>query len=649
MRTALGALGAAIAIVAVSAGAVSAQSADPLPLRIEEVDASDHPAVSIVVSVPSELVGVSLTSENFTVIEAGEDRPSGATAVPTDGLQVILLLDTSGSMKGRPISAAKAAAQGFLDAMPAGVAVAVVSFGDEPTVLSPFGEDTSRAGAEIAKIEAGSNTALYDALEAGAGLFEGEASDRRILVVLSDGGDTASSSTLTDAIDAISGADVGFYVVELESPENDADTLGQLVTATGGQIVPAEDPEALAIVFDDIASQIVNQYELRYRSEASGETVVDVTVEADGVLAAATTRTEFPAPPPVSVPPTEPTPETTIVVEALAPTPRAGSVVTVGIMQSSGALWGGMAAVFLGLLVLLLLMGLGRSKKQTLVSPGTRQQIDESRKRALTSLSEQVTVLAERALNRGAGATGPVTTLLEQAGIQLRPGELIIMSAAAALVVAVVTMLLSNAWLALLAGVMTLLAIRAWLRRQASKRRKEFAEQLPDLLQLMSGSIRSGFGMMQAMDAVAREMPPPAGEEFQRVKTEVQLGRDLNDSLQAMAERVGSEDFQWVVEAIQIHNEVGGDLADILDSVLGTVRDRIRVRRRIQTLSAEGRMSGLVLALLPFVLVLALVFFSPGYINVLFTTQVGRMLVLFGLVLMGIGALWIRRITTLKF
>jgi tight adherence protein B len=649
MKRLVVALAVAVATVAVSAGAVSAQSADPLPLRIEEVDSVDHPAVSIVVSVPLELVGKSLTSENFTVIEGGAIRPSSATEVPTDGLQVVLLLDTSGSMAGAPITAAKSAALSFLDAMPAGVEVAVVSFNEDPNVLSPFAVDLDEAESAIRDLEVGSDTALYDALEEGSALFVGEDSDRRILVVLSDGADTASSATLDDAIGAIGSADLGFYVVELQSPENDSVALNDLVLATGGQIVPAEDPEALAIVFSDVAGQIVNRYEIQYSSEAAGGTVVEVIADADGIVAATSARTQFPEAPPVTAPPPDPTPETTVVVEALPPALRTGSVVTVGWIQTPVALWAGVIAVFLGLLALLLLLGSGRVDRKEFVSTDTRRSFGESKGKVLAGLSEQVADLAERTLNRGEGTAGPITTLLEQAGLQLRPGELVIMTVSGALVVSAITMLLSNGWLALLAGLLTLFGVRAWLRRRASNRQKAFADQLPDLLQLVSGSIRSGFGMMQAMDAVAREMPAPAGEEFQRVKTEVQLGRDLNDSLQAMAERVSSEDFQWVVEAIQIHNEVGGDLADILDSVLGTVRDRIRVRRRIRTLSAEGRMSGIVLALLPFVLVVALVVFSPGYVNVLFTTQAGRLLILVGLVLMAIGALWIRRITTLKF
>ncbi|MFN2506594.1 MAG: type II secretion system F family protein [Acidimicrobiales bacterium] len=102
------------------------------------------------------------------------------------------------------------------------------------------------------------------------------------------------------------------------------------------------------------------------------------------------------------------------------------------------------------------------------------------------------------------------------------------------------------------------------------------------------------------MDTVTREAEPPTAEEFKRLTIETRLGRDFVEALQSLADRVGSEDFQWVVQAVQIQREVGGDLAAILDSVAGTVRDRTRIRRQVSALSAEGRMSAWVLMILPF-------------------------------------------------
>jgi tight adherence protein B len=626
-----------------------AQDAGSLELRIDEFHAADHPNVTMVVGVPREMVGLNLGSDAFTVTENGENRSVSAEPVPTDGLQVVLLLDASGSMGGRPISSAKIAAQDFLDTMPDGVEIAVVSFADEPNVLSPFTTDTQQTSAAIADLQLGKNTSLYDGLISGAGLFDADGDTRRTLVLLSDGGDTASESTLEESIVALLDADVGFYAIELQSPEYDAEALGRLGAATGGIVVPAEDPDGLAVVFVDVASQIVNRYELLYESESSGPTTVVVTAQAGAVSATASESVEYPVAPPPVVTTTVAVAETDVVEGVALPSLRSGSIVVVSWLQTPSALWLGALAVFLGLLALLALTGVGQTKDRIDKPAESMSRFGQSKGKALASLTESATLLAERTVNRDAGSAGPVAGLLEKAGIQLRPGEFVVLAVSGALVVTAVVFILSNAIIALLAGASTLLMTRWWLGRRVRRRQAAFADQLVDVLQLMSGSIRTGFGLMQAMDTVAQEIPAPAGVEFQRVKIETQLGKDSSEALMAMADRVDSEDFVWVVEAIDIHRDVGGDLADILDSVMETIRDRIRIRRRIQTLSAEGRVSAIVLAALPVMLMVAMVLLTPDYIATLFTTGIGRLLLAFGLVLMVIGAFWMRRITALKF
>jgi tight adherence protein B len=649
MKRHLVALAVAVLTMTTLVGPASAQEAESLQLRIEGLDTTAHPDVTMVVSVPPEMVGKSLTSDAFTVTEAGVQRPVSATPAPTDGLQVVLLLDASGSMGGRPIAAAKDAAQEFLNTMPEGVEVAVVSFANEPKVLSPFTTDADVTSAAITDLRLGRNTALYDGLVAGSELFDGEEGTRRTLVLLSDGGDTASSTTLEEAIVSLLNAEVGFYAVELQSPEYDAEALARLGVATDGIVVAAEDPDGLSSVFIGVASQIVNRYELHYTSETFGRTTVGVEAEVDGLTAAATHEATYPDPLPVAAAPDEATPAPIAEVETAPPAPRAGAIVALNWWQSPTALWVGVLAVFVGLLALLMLTGVTQPKDRGALNVETKRRSGESKGKMLSSLAGQATLLAERTMSRGDNTSKRATTLLEKAGIQLRPGELVVLSISASLVVMAVTTLFAGIWFALLAGVLTLILIRVWIGMKATKRQTAFAEQLPDVLQLMAGSIRSGFGLMQAMDTVAIEIPAPAGDEFQRVKIETQLGRDTNEALLAMSDRVGSEDFSWVVEAIQIHREVGGDLADILDSVMGTVRDRIRTRRRIQTLSAEGRMSGLILSLLPIILGFVMLVLNPDYLSPLLTTGIGQVLMVTGLFLMAVGALWMRRVTSLKF
>ena len=609
-------LSGALALVFLSSLAPAlAQSGEALPLRIEDVNTADYPQVVMVVSVPPQMVGKDLSSDDFTVTESGVERPVTATPVPTDGLEVVLLLDASGSMGGRPIVAAREAAQNFLNAMPEGVEVAVVTFANEPTVLSPFTPDVGKTSVAIEGIRLGKNTALYDGLIASTEIFDDSGSTRRTLVLLSDGGDTASESTLEQAIVAMLDADVSFYAVELLSPEYDAEALARLGVATDGIVVAAEDPDGLSAVFVDVASQIVNRYELVYSSEVYGRTPVAVEAEVDDVTATGRQVVRLPDPPPVEPETNESTApvESVAEVSAIPSVLRAGSIVVLSWGQSSAALWVGAAAVFVAIAMLLIFVGFAQPKERRRVKVGTRGPTGESRSTVLSSLADQATLLAERTVNRREQKSVGKPGLLERAGIHLRLAELIVISIAGSLAVAAVTLLFGPPWLALVLALLTPLVIRAWISGKATKRQRAFADQLPDVLQLMAGSIRSGFGLMQAMNTVAAEMPSPAGEEFQRVKIETQLGRDTNDALRAMSARVSSEDFRWVVEAIEIHDEVGGDLADILDSVLDTVRDRIRIRRRIQTLSAEGKMSGLVLTLLPvilvFVMLVMLVFF----------------------------------------
>ena len=167
----------------------------------------------------------------------------------------------------------------------------------------------------------------------------------------------------------------------------------------------------------------------------------------------------------------------------------------------------------------------------------------------------------------------------------------------------------------------------------------------------LSASARFSPRRMRSKKIASRwtESPTPTAEEFQRVKVEVHLGRDMDEALHAMAERVGSEDFQWVTEGIQIHREVGGDIAEIIDSVTATIRSRNQIRRRIRSLSAEGRISAIVLVALPIFLFVIISLVNPAYIGELTTSSLGRTLIMGAVVGMLVGIVWIKRIIRLEF
>jgi tight adherence protein B len=149
---------------------------------------------------------------------------------------------------------------------------------------------------------------------------------------------------------------------------------------------------------------------------------------------------------------------------------------------------------------------------------------------------------------------------------------------------------------------------------------------------------------MQALDTVAREIPQPAATEFQRVVAEIRLGRPTDDALEALSERVGSSDFRWAVLAVNIQREVGGNLAEILDNVADTLRERAQMRRQIRVLTAEGRLSAWVLTLMPIAIAVYMFAVNPEYIGLLFTTKMGLAMLVGSLILLVIGVFWMRKI-----
>jgi tight adherence protein B len=259
-------------------------------------------------------------------------------------------------------------------------------------------------------------------------------------------------------------------------------------------------------------------------------------------------------------------------------------------------------------------------------------------------IPESVSSFGER-FAKAQGFSEKLDAQLEAAGVNLRSGEFVVATVGAALLGAVLgaailqNVLLAGVIGALGAGLPTV-ALRLALGRRAEKMR----EQLPDVLTIMASSLRAGHSFLQALDTVAREIPAPANTEFQRLVAEIRLGRPAEDALEALADRVGSADFRWAVLAVNIQREVGGNLAEILDNVSDTLRERATMRRQIRVLTAEGRLSAWVLAILPFAIALYMFAVNPEYISLLFTTQIGLFMLGVAGVLMVLGILWMRKI-----
>ncbi len=186
-----------------------------------------------------------------------------------------------------------------------------------------------------------------------------------------------------------------------------------------------------------------------------------------------------------------------------------------------------------------------------------------------------------------------------------------------------------------------------WMKVQMKRRAAKLHSQLADILMILASSLRAGHGFFQALDLVAKEIGDPGSAEFGRVVAEVRLGRPVDEALNAMAERIGSDDFKWAVLGVNVQREVGGNLAEILDTIGETVRERDAIRRQIKVLSAEGRLSIGIMASLPPLVALYIAKVNPGYLNLLFSTRVGLLMVGVAGCLMAVGIFWMRKIVNI--
>lgn len=187
-----------------------------------------------------------------------------------------------------------------------------------------------------------------------------------------------------------------------------------------------------------------------------------------------------------------------------------------------------------------------------------------------------------------------------------------------------------------------------YLRSRQARRLRDFNRQLPDVLDHFVGSMRAGYGLLQAIEWVARQIPHPAGTEFDRVVREVQLGRSLQDALDSMVRRIDSDDLALIITAIKIQYEVGGSLADILETVGYTIRERVRIHREIRVLTAQQRYSGYVLMLLPIALAIVLFLLNPDYEMQLFTPGPTLCIPIGTAVMMILGFFVMRRIVDIE-
>jgi tight adherence protein B len=237
---------------------------------------------------------------------------------------------------------------------------------------------------------------------------------------------------------------------------------------------------------------------------------------------------------------------------------------------------------------------------------------------------------------------------LARADLRLRVAEYYYIRVGLALGLAAVLLLLRDPLSAVVGGLLGYFLPRMWVGRRIGSRLNAFNKQLPDTITLLSNSLRAGSSFLQSIELVSRESPAPMGPEMGRVVREVNLGLSMEEALSNLVRRIKSDDLDLMVTAIGVQQQVGGNLAEILDTIAFTIRERVRIKGEIRTLTAQGRYSGYLVAFLPIAIMVTLNFINPEFMQPLFTELIGQILLVVGAIMMSIGFFAIQKITDIK-
>jgi tight adherence protein B len=588
--------------------------------------------------------GATIALDSVRVTVGGRPVSSTAKALSTTFARrtAVLAFDNSQSMGSVQMADAKKAAGVFLDNVPPDVKVGLVTFGE--TATKDVDPPTTDRQVVRATIDGLSNdktkgTALYDAALLALDMAGTEGT--RSVLMLTDGDNRGGTSKLSEAVAAVHASTAVFDAVYIGPKAAPPADLTSLVDAGDGRLLSPE-PAELTSTFADAARAISSQVQITVKVPAgfAGQTAdVAITATAGGVPISDTASFDFPktrVKPGGFGPRAVPTP-TPLVSDSLLP-------VAIGLL-------------FVGLLFILGLAFTvadvgdrkqGRIRRRlsvyTVSGRPTPASADTTTALGNSQVARSAVELAGRVVQRR-DFEGDLSRRLESAGVPLRPAEWMLIHIGVALGLSFLLLLVSGgAILATLVGlVLGLIAPWLYLSFKESRRTSAFLGQLPDTLQLIAGSLSAGYAIAQAIDTVVREGQQPITGEFNRALVEARLGVPIEDALEGVATRMQSKDFAWVVMAIRIQREVGGNLAELLTTVSGTLRDRERLRRQVKVLSAEGRLSAWILGLLPPGFSLYLILVRPQYLRPLVTDPLGWLMLSIGALLLVVGAAWMTK------
>jgi tight adherence protein B len=596
-------------------------------IRLNGVDFGAYPAVraTVVTSVPS--------AAQPKLFENG--RPVvGLQAVNLGrSKNVVLALDTSRSMAGKPLAEAAAAATAFVAAKPSSDRIALVTFGQRASQQGPFSTSTIDSDNALRTLAVGANsgTALWDAVDLSARLLASQPGGR-VVVLLTDGNDVGSLTSESDALLSLHKAGVVVYPIAFGS-RADSSGLERLASSTGGSFHTASTSATLSGIYSSIGRELRRTWRVRYLTTARPGDKLELKASL-GRLGSDETSVSVPGS--GSATNHKPSP--------LLP----------------DAFYGKAGDLLFTVLAALLVLAAGILAASTLRGSWLKRRVaahvEPSRGRAAKHRTGRERLAMLSGLFRVTESTFAhrrqwrnLQLLLERADLPLRTVEFAWLLIGCSFVLAVLAAIISGGALAILGsflvgGFVPYLVV--WMK--AKRRMRAFEDQLPDLLITMAASLKAGHSFKQGIQSVVDEGQDPAAKELRRVITDTQLGRPMEAALQETADRIGSKNFSFVITAVNIQRQVGGSLAGLFDMVADTVRDRQQFARKIRSLTAMGRMAAYVLVGLPFFIALAMTVLNPTYMDPLFHTHTGHMLIMGGLTMMAFGSLILKKIVSFK-
>ncbi|MEO6627528.1 MAG: type II secretion system F family protein [Aquihabitans sp.] len=610
-------------------------------LTVRGIDPTDPKAVDVTIlwtGEPNDLQKLVLREDGQAVkVDSLLDLSKTDTHLGT-----VVVVDLSGSMgDDGALASAKSTIAGMAKNLPDGDQMAVVSFTNDAAVETPFTSDPAQIQAALDAMAAprDGRTAMYDGIRQAVTLLGTRPNLQPNILLITDGADDVSKSTLNETRAAVKRSGAALFALELTHEDQvDTKAINSIIDQSGGAAFGGSSKAEIAKAFTELTTTMRSQFVATYASKATqGSVGLTVSVggqEVERSFVAGNVALGAQAAPVV------------LSEKAFGPSWMHGSTGALLALLCVGVGLG------LGVYALISLATKNETGLQAVLSPYSEggpgmAGDDADQSMAQTALLQRAVDMTEGFAERQ-GFLEKIENMLERADLPLRAAEALFFYVAAVILLGLASLLLFGLVLGLMTIVLLALLPLAVLSFLANRRGKKFVGQLPDTLNLLSGSLRAGYSLMQGVEAVSQEVSEPMGKELRRVITEARLGRDLEDSMDAVAERMSSLDFSWAVMAIRIQREVGGNLSELLLTVADTMVQRDRLRRDVSALTAEGRISAGILALLPVGLGAFMWIANPEYMNPLIDTGLGQAMLGLSILAAIIGFIWMKKTITIE-